>query len=44
LPSELRCIGCGAKTRYLTLLDQIGEEAMRRANEAIEELKKNRPR
>jgi hypothetical protein len=44
LPSELRCIGCGTKTRYLTLLDQIGEEAMRRANQAIDELKKNRPR
>ena len=42
LPSELRCVGCGAKTRYLDLLDQIGEEAMRRANRAIEELKKNR--
>jgi hypothetical protein len=43
LPSELRCTSCGAKTRYLALLDQIGEEAMRRANRAIENLKKNRP-
>jgi hypothetical protein len=42
LPSELRCADCGAKTRYLALLDQIGEEAMRRANRAIEELKKRR--
>jgi len=42
LPSELRCTGCGAKTRYLALLDQIGEEAMRRANRALEDLKKNR--
>jgi hypothetical protein len=42
LPSELRCTECGAKTRYLALLDQIGEEAMRRANRAIEELKKRR--
>jgi hypothetical protein len=42
LPTELRCINCGAETRYLTLLDQIGEEAMRRANRAIEDLKKNR--
>ena len=42
LPSELRCAGCGAKTRYLALLDQIGEEAMRRANRAIDELKKRR--
>lgn len=44
LPSELRCAGCGTRSRYLSLLDQIGEEAMRRANQAIEELKKNRPR
>jgi len=42
LPSELRCTACGARTRYLALLDQIGEEAMRRANRAIEDLKKNR--
>jgi hypothetical protein len=44
LPSELRCQACGATTRYLSLLDQIGEEAMRRANRAIEQLKKDRPR
>jgi hypothetical protein len=42
LPSELRCTNCDARTRYLTLLDQIGEEAMRRANRAIEDLKKHR--
>ena len=42
LTSELRCKGCGAKRKYLALLDQIGEEAMRRANEAIEELKKRK--
>jgi hypothetical protein len=42
LPSELRCKDCGGKTRYLALLDQIGEEAMRRANRAIEALKKRR--
>ena len=42
LPSELQCTGCGAKTRYLALLDQIGEEAMRRANRAIDQLKKKR--
>ena len=29
-----------SKRDYLALLDQIGEEAMRRANKAIEELKK----
>lgn len=44
LPSEMRCKACGVITRYLTLLDQIGEEAMRRANRAIEQLKKGRPR
>ena len=44
LPSELRCGNCGLQSRYLSLLDQIGEEAMRRANRAIDELKKNRPR
>ena len=27
LPSELRCKACGTISRYLTLLDQIGEEA-----------------
>jgi hypothetical protein len=40
LTSELRCNGCGERCKYLALLDQIGEEAMRRANEAIAELKK----
>ena len=43
LPSELRCTACGMTTRYLALLNQIGEEAMRRANRAIENLKKKRP-
>jgi hypothetical protein len=40
LASELKCVGCGASFKYLALLDAIGEEAMRRANKAIEELKK----
>jgi hypothetical protein len=40
LSSELKCAGCGSRTRYLALLDQIGEEAMRRANRAIEELRR----
>ena len=44
LPTLLRCSACGTETRYLSLLDQIGEEAMRRANRAIDDLKKNRPR
>ena len=43
LATELRCGQCGSMVRYLALLDQIGEEAMRRANQAIDELKK-RPR
>jgi hypothetical protein len=37
--SDLRCSACGATVRYVALLDQIGEEAMRRANQAIEELR-----
>ena len=40
LSSELECAGCGTRARYLALLDQIGEEAMRRANKAIEELRR----
>jgi hypothetical protein len=40
LASELKCSGCAATIKYLALLDQIGEEAMRRANKAIEELKR----
>jgi hypothetical protein len=37
LATELKCAGCGDNVRYLTLLDRIGEEAMRRANKAREE-------
>jgi DNA-directed RNA polymerase subunit RPC12/RpoP len=40
LATELKCPACGGKVKYLVLLDQIGEEAMRRANQALEELKK----
>jgi DNA-directed RNA polymerase subunit RPC12/RpoP len=40
LASELKCSACGAKVKYLLLLDQIGEEAMQRANKAIDELKR----
>jgi hypothetical protein len=42
----MACSGCGARTSYRELLDQIGEEAMKRANQAIAELKKKsgRPR
>jgi uncharacterized Zn finger protein len=44
LTSALECTGCGRKTTYLELLDAIGEEAIRRANEALAKLKKNPPR
>jgi len=40
LESDVRCSACGATVKYVGLLDQIGEEAMRRANQAIDELKK----
>ena len=40
LASELRCTACDSRVKYLALLDQIGEEAMRRANQAIDELKR----
>ncbi|HJV11264.1 MAG TPA: hypothetical protein VJ690_07165 [Burkholderiales bacterium] len=38
--SDVRCSACGATVKYVALLDQIGEEAMRRANQAIDALKK----
>ena len=44
LATELKCNACGHKVKYLVLLDQIGEEAMRRANQAIDELKRRPPR
>jgi len=44
LATELKCSECGEKVKYLLLLDQIGEEAMRRANQAIDELKKKGPK
>jgi hypothetical protein len=43
LASELKCVRCGTSAKYLALLEQIGEEAMRRANRALAELK-NRPK
>ena len=36
--SVLRCTGCGARYTYVQLIDQIGEEAMRRANKALDEV------
>jgi hypothetical protein len=44
LASELKCSGCAARYTYLQLLDQIGEEALRRANQALDELKRKPPR
>jgi len=41
LTSRLVCIKCERVTTYLDLLDVIGEEAMRRANESLAKLKKS---
>jgi hypothetical protein len=41
LASLLACTSCGRKASYLGLLDAIGEEAMRQANEALIKHKKN---
>lgn len=40
LTSAMACTGCGEPTTYRELLEQIGEEAIRRANEAIARLKR----
>jgi hypothetical protein len=37
--SELACSGCGSKSNYHDLLEQIGEQAMKQANEALARLK-----
>jgi len=44
LDSVLTCAGCGAAATYEELLDAIGEEAIRRANRSLDELKKKTPR
>ncbi|HYY60049.1 MAG TPA: hypothetical protein VE756_01535 [Burkholderiales bacterium] len=44
LATVMRCVTCGRDTTYRDLLDSIGEEAMRRANEALAKLKKNSPK
>jgi hypothetical protein len=36
LASTMKCSACGASYTYLQLIDQIGEEAMRRINKAQE--------
>ncbi|HEX7052345.1 MAG TPA: hypothetical protein VF211_00245 [Burkholderiales bacterium] len=40
LGSAMACTSCGERTTYRDLLEQIGEEAIRRANEAIDRLKR----
>ena len=42
LVSRMACVQCGHVTTYRELLESIGEEAMRRANEALEKLRKSR--
>ena len=37
--SELACTGCGLKSSYEDLLEQIGQQAMQQANDAIARLK-----
>ena len=37
--SELTCSGCGRKSTYHDLLDQIGELAMKQANESLAKLR-----
>jgi hypothetical protein len=44
LATRMACMKCHRPTTYRELLESIGEEAMRRANEAIAKLKKNSPR
>ena len=44
LATRMACVHCNSPTTYRELLDSIGEEAMRRANEALAKLKKNSPR
>ena len=41
LTTRLACNTCDRVTSYLDLLDLIGEEAMRRANDSLAKLKKN---
>jgi hypothetical protein len=44
LASTLKCSVCGASYTYLQLIDQIGDEAMRRANNGLDYLQKKPPR
>jgi hypothetical protein len=40
LATAMACSGCGERTTYRDLLEQIGEEAIRRANESLDLLKR----
>ena len=40
LTSVLSCTACGHRVTHRELLEQIGEEAIRRANDAIERLRR----
>jgi hypothetical protein len=44
LTTAMACNACDARTTYRELLEQIGEEAIKRANAAIEALKKKKPK
>ena len=44
LTSLMSCTQCDRVTTYLDLLDDIGEQAIARANEALAKLKRNGPR
>ena len=42
MQSELLCVACGKATPYQALLNQIGEQAMKQANEALAKLRKTK--
>ena len=44
LAAVLVCSGCGERSTYEALLDSIGEEAMKTANESLKALLKQRRR
>jgi hypothetical protein len=39
LDAQLRCTACGRKALYRELLDQIGEQAIKQANESLSRLR-----
>ena len=44
LTTRMACTQCNRVLTYRDLLESIGEQAIRRANEALAKLKKNSPR